>query len=239
MMLPLKPIRPKRISDQVCDQLREMIYRGYLKPGERLISERELSLALGVSRPTVREAINKLVILGLIDQKQGQGNFVKQPDPKKQNPLAQAMDAENATLVELLEVRMGLECNAAAMAALRADDRDIEFLQNSLQEMKEDIASGGLGNEADVSFHMAISYATRNPVQVHIMRNLYDYLFFGISKNLQGLYEDPRNIERIISQHTEIYEAIKSRDSGRAFSCMQRHITFVLDFFNAKAFETR
>ncbi|SFN09144.1 FadR/GntR family transcriptional regulator [Thermodesulforhabdus norvegica] len=229
--IPLKPIKPKKISDQVCDQLMELIYRGYLKPGEKLMPERSLAEVLGVSRPTVREAINKLVTMGLLEHRQGQGTFVRHPAKAERNPLFEALDVDNASLVEILEVRMGLECNAASLAALRADERDLEFLKESLEEMKKDVASGGLGHEADVSFHMAISYATKNPVQVRIMRNMYDILFFGIKQNLQGLYKNPENIEIIISQHRAIFEAIQSRDPEQAEEAMRRHITFVRDYF--------
>lgn len=229
--VPIKPIKPKKISDQVCDQLMELIYRGYLKPGEKLMPERALAEMLGVSRPTVREAINRLVTLGLLENRHGQGTFVRHPARMDSNPLIEAVNVDNASLVEILEVRMGLECNAAFLAALRADDRDIEFLQASLEEMKKDVAAGGLGHEADVSFHMAISYAAKNPVQVRIMRNMYDVLFFGIKQNLQELYKNPQNIDIIVSQHTAIFEAIRSRKPEQAEDAMRRHITFVLEFF--------
>jgi GntR family transcriptional repressor for pyruvate dehydrogenase complex len=70
MTIPIKPIKPKRISDQVFDQIRELIYRGTLKPGEKLMTERELAQAMNVSRTTIRDAIQRLVTMGLITQKQ-------------------------------------------------------------------------------------------------------------------------------------------------------------------------
>ncbi|MCP4721904.1 MAG: FadR family transcriptional regulator, partial [Desulfobacteraceae bacterium] len=75
MTIPIKPIKPKRISDQVFDQIRELIFRGTLKPGEKLMTERELALAMNVSRTTIRDAIQRLVAMGMIVQKQGQGTF--------------------------------------------------------------------------------------------------------------------------------------------------------------------
>ena len=93
MSMPIKPIKPKKISDQVFDQIRELIYRGSLKPGEKLMPERELAEAMKVSRTTVRDAIQRLVVMGLIVQKQGQGTFVKSVDPQEQTPLAKAMQA--------------------------------------------------------------------------------------------------------------------------------------------------
>jgi len=226
----LKPIKPKRISDQVFDQLRELIFRGEMKPGEQIMPERELSEALDVSRTSIRDAINKLVVMGLLEQKQGQGTFVCSLDSKEKNPLAAAMEDHDASLEDLLEVRMGLECNAAALAAQRAVDKDINFMEKSINEMKDEVKSGRLGTEADVLFHMAISYATKNPLQVYIMKYFYDILFVGIKEALSQLHEDLANIDKIIKQHTEIFHAIRDHKPDKAYSAMERHINFVLDF---------
>jgi len=228
----LKPIRPKRISDQVFDQLRELIFRGEFKPGEKILTERELAEAFGVSRTSVRDAINKLVVMGLLEQKQGQGTFIRSPDSKDQSLLATMVESQDASITDLLEVRMGLECNAAALAAARAVEQDLRFLEKSIEEMRKEVASGRLGTEADVSFHMAICYATQNPLQVFIMKNFYDFLFTGIKVNLEGLYEVPGNIDIILDQHQAIYETIRGHDPEAAYRAMKRHIDFVYDFFS-------
>ena len=231
MTVPIKPIKPKRISDQVFDQIRELIYRGKLKPGEKLMTERELAQAMNVSRTTIRDAIQRLVAMGLIVQKQGQGTFVKPLDDVVENPLAKAMATQDASLEDLLEVRMGLECNAAALAATRADETDITALNQSFREMEDEVNSGRLGTEADTAFHMAIAYAAKNPLHILIMRNFYDYLFHGIGKNLACLYEEPENIQIILRQHQTILDSIMSRDPYKAYSAMKEHIAFVLKFF--------
>ncbi|RJQ65357.1 MAG: FadR family transcriptional regulator [Desulfobacteraceae bacterium] len=228
-MPSLKPIKPKRISDQVFDQLRELVLRGEFKPGQQIMPERELAEILKVSRTSIRDAISKMVATGLLEHRQGQGTFVRVP-VDTQNPLAKAMAAQDASLENLLEVRMGLECNAAAYAARRATEEDIRFLERSFTEMNEEVASGRLGTEADVSFHMAISFAMKNPLQVHIMKNFYDLLFYGIRENLVQLYEKPGNIELILEQHRSIFYAIRDRDPVQAFTTMRRHIDFVLAF---------
>jgi GntR family transcriptional regulator, transcriptional repressor for pyruvate dehydrogenase complex len=232
----LKPIKPKRISDQIFEQLRDLIYRGHFQPGERLMTEREIADTLGVSRPTVREAINKLVTMGILVHRQGQGTFVTLPgDGSSKNPLAAAMHDEDVSLRELLEVRLWLECNAAALAARRATEEDIVALEKSLHEMISEIDKGGLGHHADVSFHMAISYASKNTVQVHIMKNLYDLIFYGIKENLQRLYSEPGNLPKIAKQHTEIFESIRGHEPETAYEAMKRHIAFVLDFFKERS----
>ncbi len=239
MKITLKPIKPKRIADQVFDQLRELIFRGEFKPGKQIMPERELAQALNVSRTSVRDAISKLVVLGLLEQRQGQGTFVRTTTDTAKHPLAIAMETEGATLEDLLEVRMGLECNAAALAAKRAVENDLHFMHKSIEEMKTEVQSGRLGTQADVSFHIAVAYAAHNPLQVYVMRNFYDFLFVGIKENLVRLYEKPANIEMIIAQHTEIYHTIRDHNPQKAEKAMRRHINFVLDFFKGKSYDLK
>jgi GntR family transcriptional regulator, transcriptional repressor for pyruvate dehydrogenase complex len=231
----LKPIKPKRISDQVFEQLKDLIFRGHFKPGEKLMTERELAQALGISRPTVREAINKLVSMGIVEHRQGQGTFVNSPsDDSEKNPLAAIIQDRDFSLMDLLEVRLGLECNAATLAAARATEEDIQALQKSLDEMISEIEAGGLGSGADVSFHMAIAFATQNGVHIRIMRSLYDLMFYGIKQNLQHLYEKPENLKTITQQHTRVFEAIRRHDPDGAFHAMKEHITYVMTFFRER-----
>lgn len=223
----IKPIRPRRISDQVFDQLRELIFRGEFKAGEKILTEREMAEAFGVSRTSVRDAINKLVVMGLLEQRQGQGTFVRSPESKKKSLLATMVESQNASLADVLEVRMGLECNAAALAAQRADEKDFQFMEKSIDTLAQDISSGRMSLAADVSFHMAISYATGNRLQVTIMKNVYDYLFSGVKTNLEALYRHPDDMAAILAQHRAIYQAIRERDADKAHQTMKHHIECV------------
>jgi len=233
----LKPIKPNRMSDQVFEQLKDLIFRGHLKPGQRLMSERELAQTLGVSRPTVREAINKLAAMRLVEHRQGQGTFVNAPDAgAEKNPFAAVINGHEVSLMDLLEVRLGLECNAVRLAALRATEEDVGEMEKSVNDLVTAFREGSLGSDADISFHMAIAYATKNIVQIHIMRSLYDLLFYGIKENLQHLYKDPENTGRLVRQHTEILDAVRKRDPDEAHGAMKRHITFVMDSFRGRTF---
>jgi len=228
----LKLIKPKRMSDQVFEQLKDLIFRGHLKPGERLMTERELAQHLGVSRPTVREAINKLVAVHLLDHRQGQGTFVNPPTiSADKNPLAAVLNGQDASLMDLLEVRLGLECNAVALAARRASEDDIREIEKNVEDMAAAIKEGNLGSDADISFHMAIAYASKNVVQIHIMKSLYDLLFYGIKESLQHLYMEPINLDKILDQHINILNALRHHDPDEAYTAMKRHITFVQDYF--------
>lgn len=234
MKIRLKPISPKRISDQVFDQLRELIFRGDLKPNQKIMTERELAEALGVSRNSVREAINKLVALRFLEQRQGQGTFVRSIDEAVQIPLGTVMEARDASMIDLLEMRLGIECASAALAAQRATAEDLAAIEKALDEMKVDTDAGGLGTEGDLAFHLAIASATKNPLQVYLMKNVVDFLHVGIRENLLHLYEDPANIVEILRQHQAIYQAIRSGDTDAAFKTMQNHINYVIRFFKTR-----
>ena len=231
----LKPIKPKRISDQVFEQLRELIFKGEFKPGQQILPERDLAVSLAVSRTSVRNAINKLVTMGLLEHRQGQGTFVSSPDTRKGNPLAAAMATEDATIDDLLEVRIGLECNAAQLAAQRATQHDVLSLERSLEEMNEGLENTGkIGTEADTAFHMAVAFATKNPVLIHLMRNFYDFLFIGIKKNLTHMYEDQKSLDAVFSHHRAIFCAIRDHQPEEASNAMRAHIQFVMDYFRRR-----
>lgn len=231
MTIQLKPIKAKRVSDQAYEQIRDLVFRGQLKPGDQIMPERELAQALGVSRPTVREAIKRLVTMGLLEHRQGQGTYVRSTDSQREhNPLAAVMEGHDASLTELLEVRMGLEGQSVILAAQRATTEDIQVLETALEAMLAENAAGHLGIDEDVSFHMAIAFASKNPVQVHIMKSFYDLLHYGIKENLQALWEEPASLPIISKQHREIFAAIRGHDPEAAYQAMKRHIGFVLDF---------
>jgi GntR family transcriptional regulator, transcriptional repressor for pyruvate dehydrogenase complex len=230
MKIRLKPISHKRISDLVFDQLRDLIFRGEYRPGQKILTERELARALKVSRTSVREAINKLVTLRFLEHRQGQGTFVCAVDEAIKIPLDSVMQAQDASLVDLLEMRMGIECTDASMAAQRADASDLTAIEKAIGEMEHDIKAGGLGTDGDLAFHLAIASATKNPLQVYIVKNVAGFMHMGIRENLLHLYQVPDNIDKILNQHRTIYTTIRSKDSEAAFKAMKRHIEFVIRF---------
>ncbi len=233
--MTLKPIKPKRVSDQVFEQLRELIYKGEFKPGAQIPPERDLAASMEVSRTSVRNAINKLVTMGLLEHRQGQGTFVRSPETREGNALAAMMAADDATLDDLLEVRLGLEANAAMLAAYRATDFDIQAIKRSVDDMEEDLnTTDSITPESDVSFHMAISFATKNPVLIHLMRSFYDFLFVGIKKNLVHLYMERETLDKILVQHKEVYKYIEARDADSAGDAMRQHILYVQHYFKGK-----
>lgn len=231
----IKPIQPKRISDQVFEQIRELIYKGEFKPGQQIPAERELAVSMAVSRTSVRNAINKMVGMGLLEHRQGQGTFVTIPEANRGNPQAMAMATEDATLDDLLEVRMGLECNSAFLAAKRATESDLLAMEKTLAEMETDLSTiGKIDTGSDAAFHMAVNFATKNPVLIHLMRNFYDFLFLGIKKNLTYMYEDRRALMDVLDHHKSLFECIRNRQPDKAHEIMRLHILYVQDYFHRR-----
>lgn len=226
--LEFKPIKPQSVSDQIFEQLRDMIFRGKLKPGEKIPPERELAAAFGVSRPSVKAAISKLVNMGVVIQKQGQGTTVRSTESRYlENPLREVLEGESISIFDLLEVRSGLEVNAVGLAAIRATNEDVQALDKCLQDMLSKVKKGQMGSEEDVAFHMGIAFATKNSAQIYMMKNFYDLLFHGIRESRIYLYE-AGNLSVMNQQHAEILQAIRNRDSAEAQSCMENHIQFVM-----------
>jgi len=228
-------LKPKRLADQVFDKIQNLILRGDLRPGEQLKTERELCTLMEVSRPTLRAALKKLIDRGLVENRQGRGTFVASPEKSiDQNPLGAFIDKDETTLLDLLDVRLALECHAASLAAQRASGEDIDLLFTHNNEMRGKIAKGELGLSEDLRFHMCLAYATKNPVQIHLMKNLYEFLHFGIEESLKALYRDPKHLEKILAQHQAVAEAIRHHDSQGAADAMRDHISFLMEFSSQK-----
>ena len=238
-MMVQTTLKPKRISDQVFEKIRDRIYLGELLPGEQLKSERELCDIFSVSRPTIRQAIKKLVDLGLVEHRQGQGTYVRDQRKTGGNILSALVEPSQANLRDLLEVRMGLECQAATAAAQRASGEDVELLFRHNQEMARAVAQGGMGTEEDVRFHMSLAYATKNPLQIQLMKSFYDYLHFGIEESLIKLKQTSEHLQLILSQHQSIASAVKAHDGEGAGGAMRQHITTVIEMCCGEAYSLK
>ena len=222
----LRPIQTKKISDQVFDQLSELIMRGDIKPAEKLMSERELSRTLNVSRTAVREAINKLAMMGMLEQKRGQGTFVTTPHKHNENPIEKLASTQNLTLDHVLEIRLALECNGASIAAERATDEDLTLIKESIDRMASKTHNVQPYSEVDIGFHMAIAFATKNPLYVHTIRTFFDYLFFIIKDYVPTIY-NLETCNQYLSQHMNIYKAIEQKDAQEAYNTMKKHLVYV------------
>lgn len=226
----IKPIKTKKVSELIYEQLKDLIFQGRFKPGQKIPPERELAESFGVSRPSVKSAIEKLVNMGFLLQRQGRGTFVTPYETRfLKNPLRDLLQVSEHNLVDLLEVRLGLESQGAALAAKRATDDDVQRLETCVRDIMTKIKMGDAGADEDTAFHMGIAYATKNSAQIYLMKSFYDLLFYGIRQNLFYLAE-AGNLPVVAEQHAEIFQCIARRDPERAKKAMADHIQYVIDF---------
>lgn len=194
------------------------------------MSERDMALAFNVGRPTVREAIQKLTDQGLIESRRGVGTFILGEDTRKnKKPLLQILNGQDFTIVDLLEVRLVLESNSAALAARRATEEDIRIIEQSLNRLLDTRYSPERVFDDDLSFHMNIAYATKNIVQVHLMKSFYDVLYYGMNLAFPTLVKDEKLDELAFDQHISIFKAIENRDPELAATTMESHIRVLLE----------
>lgn len=220
-----------RLSDQIAEQLEAMIADGGLEVGQRLPSERKLAERLKVSRPSLREAIQKLACKGLLEAKQGGGTYVKQSmNSGLTDPLLELLKERPEFRFDILEVRHALDGQAAYYAALRATDEDRTHIRTAFDEMMRLREAGDdpvAEAQADATFHISITEASHNVVLLHIMRSLFAVLQDSIKHNLDKLYTIPRVSEPLTDQHRSLMEAVVEGDPERARLAAQEHLVFV------------
>ncbi len=223
-----KPIRPKKISEEIVAQIKLLISEGELKPGERVPSERELANLLGVSRPSVREAIMVLEAMGLIESRQGGGTFVRSlTETTLADPLTSLVEKNPKMLHALAEVRMGLETWSAYLAAQRATDEEIATMRELVAEMERQAANGGWDAEVDTRFHYAITMATHNTIQLHVLNTIHGLFHTTIMVALTEFYRKEGYIEMLLRHHQKILERIAARDPEGARAAMTEHLELV------------
>jgi len=219
-----------RVSDAVASELEKRILDGSLKPGNRLPSERDLAVELGVSRPSLRQAIQKLASKGLLTTRHGGGNFVTDRlQAHFADPWQEMLQGHPLLHSDLLEFRQMLESQAAALAADRATDADIERLDAAYAALEAVYASNDMSAciDTDVAFHQVISEAAHNVLIGHLTASLLQVVHGHISSNLQHLHARPQRWAQLQAQHRAIWLAIRERNPEAAARAARVHIEFV------------
>lgn len=231
-MLPIKPLRQPKLSDIILDHLEQMIMEGSLKPGQRLPPERELAVRFEVSRPSVREALQKLEARGLIMRRQGGGNFVTENlGASYTEPLFELLGRHPEAQRDLLEFRHALEGIAAFLAAQRATEADHAIIRHRYDDWLDAHQTSDSQREAraDVDFHLSIAEAAHNLALLHTMRAIFEIMRQHTMNNLRKLYEDETARGRLLEQHTHLRDAVLGRDPVRARNAAHRHLATVND----------
>ncbi len=228
------PVRQRRLSDDIVERLEAMILEGSLKAGERLPPERALAEQFGVSRPSLREAIQKLAARGLLASRQGGGTYVVESlGSTFSDPLLRLLETSSEAQRDLLEFRHTLEGACAFYAAQRATPVDHERLREAFERLQHcyDAPLPGGGAEeglADACFHLAIAEASHNAVLLHTIKGLFDLLRGNVVTNIGGMYaQRGETRDMLMRQHRELYEAIIGGHAEEAREVACRHILYV------------
>jgi len=221
-----KPVeKSKRNYEMVIDQLKTLILNGSLKPGDRLLPERELSEMLNVSRTSIREALKILEALDLVYVKPGGGTFLKKPTISGIiTPLSIFMQ-EDSTYTSLFETRTLLESGIARLAAERRTAEDlaeIELCCHLIADSQslEDVI------EADIRFHSSITSAAKNSTLHSFSSLISELIKHGVRKTRETLFSEPEANEISAKQHFDIFYAIRDRDSEAAYKSMFHHLEY-------------
>ena len=220
----------QHIADTIAINLETRILEGSLKPGDRLPPERELAAELGVSRPPLREAIQKLALKGLLVTRHGVGTIVTDRlEATFVDPWEDMLQGHPTLQADILEFRHMLEGQAARLAAQRATDADLQRLDAAYAALTDTYQSDDLAAniDRDVEFHQAIAEATHNVLIGHLTASLLRVIHGHVSGNLAYLHARPAQWRQIMAQHRAIWESIHARDGDAAARAARAHIDFV------------
>ena len=221
------PLKSGRKSDQVFEQISGFIRSGRFAPGSRLPAERELTTMLNTSRQTIREAIYRAELVGLIEVRHGAGSFVVSRTPRvsADRPLMDLIKIEANRVGEFFEIRRALEGWCASQAAKAGTDADLRAMKSRLDDMRDLDVTDDAWEENDIAFHKLLAAATGNPAAVRIMDILRESFtaFYRLKRFMPN-----REEQRVIWQHhVDIYDAVGAQAPERARAAIIAHMDFI------------
>ena len=223
--MPIQTIEPRRLYRQIADQLRSLLERGEYAVGSRLPPERDLALQLGVSRPSVREALIALEVEGLVEVRMGSGIYVLPIDAARTRQVS----AESP--LETIRARQLIESELAAHAARHMSKAQIAGLRNALALMQQEVDSGHTPARGDRLFHLRIAQAAENSVLERIVGELFDERRNPLFAQLGSHFETALSWTAAIAEHGAVIDAIASRSAEAARAAMAAHLSNSHDRF--------
>ncbi|NIF21246.1 MULTISPECIES: pyruvate dehydrogenase complex transcriptional repressor PdhR [Pantoea] len=223
-------IRQPKLSDAIEQQLEALIMEGTLRPGEKLLPERELAKQFDVSRPSLREAIQGLEAKGLLLRRQGGGTFVQENLWQSlSDPLVSLLAEHPESQFDLLEMRHALEGVAAYYAALRGTDEDIQRIRDCHILIQTAQDSGDLDAESNavMQYQIAVTEAAHNVVLLHLLRSMGPMLQQNVRQNFELLYSRREMLAKVSEHRASIFAAIVAREPEQAREASHRHLAFI------------
>lgn len=220
--MPIQAINTDRLYRRIASQLSDLISKGEFRPGERLPPERGLANQLGVSRPSVREALIALEVEGRVEIRVGSGVFVK---PVRSLPLPNPDEGEGP--FELLRARAIVEGETAALAARNATGEEIAEVRAAVEELRRSHTSGVRSESADRSFHLAIAQGAHNGPLTSVVQLLWDQGRGTVWRQMEKHFSTPALRTATVRDHRAILEAIEARQPQKARKAMHQHLARV------------
>lgn len=221
-------IKAAKLSDVILEQLENMILEGSLAAGQKLPPERELAKQFDVSRPSLREAIQKLEAKGLVTRRQGGGTYVKnQLEGGMTDPLFELISKHPESQFDLLEFRHALEGIAAYYAALRGTTTDYAKIQTSFDLIMAEEGNIEAKAKAINGFHFSIAEASHNVVLLHLVRGMEALLEQNIVQNLTVLLEKPVVRKQLAEHRKLLLDAVVNGEPDKARLASNAHLAFI------------
>ena len=221
------PIKPKKVSTQIAEQIRSSILAGEFNPGEKLPPERELAELFGVSRPSVREALNILTSSGLVETYQGGGTLVRSlVENSAAMPLTELIRIDGDRALDVIEVRKGMESWTAWYAATRALPEDIRRIEAVIDGMRKNLEDLKHSEDFDAHFHMLVARATHNVVWSHMMQSIFEAMQEFQRDVWRAVYLTEEDQRLLYNHHLKVYEMIRDRNAEGAREAMLEHLDF-------------
>ena len=228
--MPFRKVQPEKLSATVVRQIEQLILRGILRPGERLPAERDLAERLGVSRPSLREAIAELHEGGLLVSRAGAGVFVGDVLGSAFSPaLIRLMNGHDEAVYDYISFRRDREGLAAERASRLGSDYDLQVVDAIFRKMEAAHLKRDPTDEAelDAQFHMAIVEASHNVIMLHMMRSMFELLKQGVFYSRQIMFRNRITREQLLDQHRAINTGLQARNAQAARAAVERHMDYV------------
>ena len=232
--MPFQKVAPEKLSQSVVRQIEQLILRGILRPGERLPSERDLADKLGVSRPSLRDAIAELAAAGLLVSRASSGVFVADVLGSAFSPaLVRLFSTHDEAVFDYIAFRRDMEGLASERAARLGSDTDLRLVDTIFRKMEAAHLKRDPSDEAqlDAEFHMAIIEASHNVIMLHMLRSMFDLLREGVFYNRQVMFRNRMTREQLLEQHRAMNDALQARDPVAARAAVEAHLTYVEQAF--------
>jgi DNA-binding FadR family transcriptional regulator len=218
--MPIQAVEPRRLYRQIADQISVLISDGEYAPGSRLPPERDLARQLGVSRPSVREALIALEVEGLLDVRVGSGIYVTHPGERRPND---ALLGDSGPF-EVIHARWLIEGECAALAAKGASPAQLRAIRQAHASMVKESKRHHNPLDADRLFHVRIAEASGNSALVLVVQTLWDQRMGPLYRGLERKLEYPKMAAETVREHRAILSAIAGRDPRAARRAMRRHM---------------